>query len=118
MGGPVLDDPAKGRCAGLVHGQGGIRAPQIGDDAATGAAAGVRTLQTTDGLIESVEIKDGILTVSPKDESKEARSQHGLMRALINNMVIGVTKGYEKRLGRVPRIFVTGAADGAAVVPA
>ncbi|QCT40278.1 50S ribosomal protein L6 [Candidatus Saccharibacteria bacterium oral taxon 955] len=45
-----------------------------------------------------VSINDGVLTVNPKDESKQARSQHGLMRALINNMVIGVTKGYEKRL--------------------
>ncbi len=45
-----------------------------------------------------VNIENGVLTVSPKDESKEARSQHGLMRALINNMVVGVTKGYEKRL--------------------
>ena len=46
----------------------------------------------------TVEVKDGVLTVSPRDESKIARSQHGLMRSLINNMVIGVTKGYEKRL--------------------
>ena len=46
----------------------------------------------------NIEIKDGVLTVSPKDESKEARSQHGLMRALINNMVTGVTKGFEKKL--------------------
>ena len=45
-----------------------------------------------------VNINDGVLTVNPKDESKQARSQHGLMRALSNNMVIGVTKGYEKRL--------------------
>ena len=45
-----------------------------------------------------VNINDGVLTVNPKDESKQARSQHGFMRALINNMVIGVTKGYEKRL--------------------
>lgn len=45
-----------------------------------------------------VNINDGVLTVNPKDESKQARSQHGLMRALINNMVIGVTKGYERRL--------------------
>lgn len=45
-----------------------------------------------------VNINDGVLTVNPKGESKQARSQHGLMRALINNMVIGVTKGYEKRL--------------------
>lgn len=46
----------------------------------------------------NVQVKDGVFTVEPKDESKEARSQHGLMRALVNNMVIGVTKGYEKRL--------------------
>ena len=46
----------------------------------------------------TVEVKDGILTVSPRDESREARAQHGLMRALINNMVTGVTKGFEKKL--------------------
>ena len=46
----------------------------------------------------NVQVKDGVFTVEPKDESKEARSQHGLMRALVNNMVVGVTKGYEKRL--------------------
>ena len=45
-----------------------------------------------------VKVEDGALTVYPKDESKEARSQHGLMRALINNMVTGVTKGFEKKL--------------------
>lgn len=46
----------------------------------------------------AVAVEDGQVKVSPKDESQEARAQHGLMRALINNMVIGVTKGYEKRL--------------------
>ncbi len=46
----------------------------------------------------NVKIEDGVFTVAPKDESKEARSQHGLMRALVNNMVIGVTKGFEKKL--------------------
>ena len=45
-----------------------------------------------------VKVEDGQVTVHPKDESKAARAQHGLMRALINNMVIGVTQGYEKRL--------------------
>lgn len=45
-----------------------------------------------------VKVEDGTLTVHPKDESKEARSQHGLMRALINNMVTGVTQGFEKKL--------------------
>ena len=45
-----------------------------------------------------VKVEDGQVTVHPKDESKTARAQHGLMRALINNMVIGVTKGYENKL--------------------
>lgn len=46
----------------------------------------------------NVNVEDGVLTVTPKDDSKVARSQHGLMRALINNMVTGVTKGFEKKL--------------------
>lgn len=46
----------------------------------------------------NVMVDGNQLTVNPKNESKVARSQHGLMRSLVNNMVIGVTKGYEKRL--------------------
>ena len=46
----------------------------------------------------NVKVDNGVFTVEPKDESKEARAQHGLMRALVNNMVTGVTKGFEKRL--------------------
>ena len=45
-----------------------------------------------------VAVQDNTVVVTPKDESKVARSQHGLMRALISNMVEGVTKGFEKRL--------------------
>ncbi|TWP20497.1 50S ribosomal protein L6 [TM7 phylum sp. oral taxon 349] len=45
-----------------------------------------------------VKVEDGQVTVYPKDESRQARAQHGLMRALINNMVVGVTQGYERRL--------------------
>lgn len=46
----------------------------------------------------TVKVDDGVLTVTPNDESRQARAQHGLMRALINNMVTGVTKGFEKKL--------------------
>ena len=38
------------------------------------------------------------LRVSRLDETRLAKSVHGLTRALVNNMVEGVTKGYEKRL--------------------
>lgn len=43
-------------------------------------------------------IDNGIIKVGRMDDSKEARSIHGLTRALLNNMIIGVSKGFEKRL--------------------
>lgn len=46
----------------------------------------------------TVKVEDNQLTVTRKNESKLAKSQHGLMRSLINNMVLGVTKGFEKKL--------------------
>ena len=38
------------------------------------------------------------LTVTRPNDQKEMRALHGLTRTLINNMVVGVTKGYEKKL--------------------
>lgn len=51
-------------------------------------------------LLPEVTVKneDGVVTVTRKSDEKLSRSQHGLMRALINNMVVGVTKGFEKKL--------------------
>ena len=40
---------------------------------------------------------DKIIVTRPNDE-KENRALHGLTRTLVNNMVVGVTKGYEKKL--------------------
>lgn len=45
-----------------------------------------------------VEVKDGALTVTRDNDAKEARSAHGLSRTLIQNMVAGVTNGFEKKL--------------------
>lgn len=45
-----------------------------------------------------VQIADNQLTVTRKSDEKIAKSQHGLMRALIANMVKGVTEGFEKKL--------------------
>ena len=46
----------------------------------------------------SVEMKDGKITVAPRSETKRARSLYGTARAQINNLVEGVTKGFEKKL--------------------
>lgn len=39
-----------------------------------------------------------VLTVTRRDESREARSLHGLSRTLLNNMVQGVSTGFSRRL--------------------
>ena len=46
----------------------------------------------------NVSIEDGVLTVSRVNDTKEAASFHGLTRTLINNMVIGVSQGFQKKL--------------------
>jgi large subunit ribosomal protein L6 len=41
---------------------------------------------------------DGVLDVKRPDDERNSRSLHGLTRTLVNNMVVGVTDGYEKKL--------------------
>ena len=55
-------------------------------------------LCTKIGSSMKVTVEDGTLKVSRPDDSRQNRSQHGLARTLINNMVEGVTKGYERKL--------------------
>jgi large subunit ribosomal protein L6 len=45
-----------------------------------------------------VEQGEGVLDVKRPDDERVSRSLHGLTRTLVNNMVVGVTDGYEKRL--------------------
>ncbi|NWK77382.1 50S ribosomal protein L6 [Aquitalea sp. LB_tupeE] len=51
-------------------------------------------------LCNDVEIKfdNNELTFAAKNDSKFARAMSGTLRALLNNMVIGVSKGFEKKL--------------------
>ncbi len=53
--------------------------------------------QAIDSII-SVNVEGNVCTVTRPNDEKEARSKHGLYRALINNMVIGVSEGYKKVL--------------------
>ncbi|MDR0812069.1 MAG: 50S ribosomal protein L6 [Paludibacter sp.] len=46
----------------------------------------------------TVKIEGGQVLVSRPDDEKENRSQHGLYRSLINNMITGVSQGYKKTL--------------------
>ena len=53
--------------------------------------------QTFSTAITITQDGDKLLVTRPNDE-KENRALHGLTRTLLNNMVVGVTKGYEKKL--------------------
>jgi len=46
----------------------------------------------------TVALEDGKAIVTRKDDERIAKAQHGLQRALLNNAVEGVTKGFEKKL--------------------
>lgn len=52
------------------------------------------------GLVKIIN-ENGTLTFEPVDDSREANAMSGTVRALVNNMVNGVTKGFERKLNLV-----------------
>lgn len=46
----------------------------------------------------SIKVEDGVLTVERDNDSRQHRAFHGLTRALLNNMVVGVSEGFIRRL--------------------
>ena len=59
------------------------------------------TLSLALNRLVKVSNESGKLTFIPIDESREANAMSGTMRQLVNNMVVGVTKGFEKKLSLV-----------------
>jgi len=56
--------------------------------------------QALNGLV-TVANDNGTLSFSPANDGREANAMSGTLRALVNNMVNGVTKGFEKKLSLV-----------------
>lgn len=56
------------------------------------------TLQEQVSKLINVEVKENEVVLTRTSDAREHRSQHGLARTLVNNMVVGVTNGYEKKL--------------------
>ncbi len=56
------------------------------------------TLQVPVQQNTKTTVEDSKVVVTRKDDEPESRAWHGLQRALINNAVVGVTKGFEKKL--------------------
>jgi large subunit ribosomal protein L6 len=56
------------------------------------------TLSHTVAAPITVERNDAVLDVKRPDDERQSKALHGLTRTLINNMVLGVTEGFEKKL--------------------
>ena len=69
------------------------------DQISVRGAGGTLSLPQND--LVKVASKDGKLSFEPANESREANAMSGTMRQLVNNMVLGVTKGFEKKLSLV-----------------
>ena len=79
-----------------------IAVPSGVDVANDGAQVTVKgpkgTLTHTLAAPITIEQADGVLDVRRPDDERQSKALHGLSRTLVNNMVVGVTEGYEKRL--------------------
>ena len=59
------------------------------------------TLSLTRNALVNIVNKDGKLSFEPANDSREANAMSGTVRQLVNNMVVGVTKGFEKKLSLI-----------------
>lgn len=74
----------------------GVTVSVDGDEVAVKGPKGSLTQAIVDHV--QVAVEDDTVVVSRSSEIKQAKSNHGLMRSLIDNMVTGVDKGFTKEL--------------------
>jgi len=70
----------------------------IGENNAVSVKGPKGTLSYTFSALLTIKEEAGVLTVTRPNDQKEVRALHGTTRALLNDMVIGVTDGFEKKL--------------------
>jgi large subunit ribosomal protein L6 len=73
---------------------------QVSADAITVKGAQGTLTQAASALV-AVKVANGAVTFEPQGESQEANAMSGTLRALVANMVAGVSKGFERKLNLV-----------------
>ncbi|HEY8579036.1 MAG TPA: 50S ribosomal protein L6 [Beijerinckiaceae bacterium] len=86
----------------------GVTANVKGQNVAVKGAKGELSFVVPEDVVVAVD--GGAIKVDPRNDSKRARAMWGMSRAMINNLVTGVSKGFERRLE------ITGVGYKAAVV--
>lgn len=74
----------------------GVEAKVNGNDIEIKGPKGVLSIKVAPEM--NVELKDKEIIITPKVEDLKSKALWGLMRSLVNNMVDGVVKGFEKKL--------------------
>lgn len=74
----------------------GVEITQSGQNLSVKGSKGTLSMD----VHSAVEVKqeDGVVTFAAREGSKEANAMSGTTRALVNNMVVGVSEGFEKKL--------------------
>ncbi|MGK2308946.1 50S ribosomal protein L6 [Cutibacterium sp. V947] len=75
----------------------GVEVKLDGQDVEVRGPKGTLSLTVREPITVSKD-DEGQIVVERPDDERENRSLHGLTRTLVNNMVIGVTEGYEKKM--------------------
>jgi large subunit ribosomal protein L6 len=73
---------------------------QVSNDAVEVKGSKGSLTQAVDSSL-TVSVDDGIVSIERSDDERTTRAMHGLTRALINNMVLGVSEGFSKELNLV-----------------
>lgn len=75
---------------------GGVQVSKSGQEVSVKGPKGELSARIHDDV--GFEIKDNQIFITPKSDAKVHRALHGLWRALMQNMVTGVTDGYQRKL--------------------
>jgi len=74
----------------------GVNVDVKGSDVVVEGSKGTLSQSIVPGM--EVKIEDNVLQISRPDDERQNRALHGLTRALINNMVVGVSEGFTRKL--------------------
>jgi len=68
------------------------------DDALVAVKGSKGKLEMPNNSLVEIKLEDGKVIFAAKDSSKQSRAMSGTVRSLVNNMVLGVSEGFEKKL--------------------
>ena len=77
----------------------GVEVKVSSDEVAVKGSKGSLTQTVAPTL--TITVDDGVVSIERADDERTTRAMHGLTRALINNMVLGVSEGFSKELNLV-----------------